>query len=51
MEVRKAIIPDWKHEEKIDNDDDLRNDRRIKTTQPISIILVSFFSVNNVLSD
>ena len=29
----------------------LRNDHRIKTTQPISLILVSFFSEDNVLSD
>ena len=28
-----------------------RNDHRIKTTQPISMILVSFFSEDNVLSD
>ena len=44
MEVRKAIIPAWlkchKNEEKIDNDHILRNYYRIKTTQPISIILV-----------
>ena len=39
------------NEEKIDNDYVLRNDHRIKTTQPISIILVSFFSEDNVLSD
>ena len=39
------------HEEKIDNDYVLRNDHRIKTTQPISMILVSFFSEDNVLSD
>ena len=31
------------NEEKIDNDYVLRNDHRIKTTQPISMILVSFF--------
>ena len=29
----------------------LRNDNIIKTTQPISIILVSFFSEGNVFSD
>ena len=29
----------------------LRNSRRIKTTQPISMILVSFFLEDNVLSD
>ena len=51
MEVRKAIIPD-KNEEKIDNDYVLRNDHRIKkTAQPISMILVSFFSEDNILSD
>ena len=39
------------NEEKIENDYVLRNDNRIKTTQPISMILVSFFSEDNVLSD
>ena len=39
-----------KNEEKIDNDSVLRNDHRIKTTQPLSMILVSFFS-EDVLSD
>ena len=39
------------NEEKFDNDYVLRNDHRIKTTQPISMILVSFFSEDNVLSD
>ena len=39
------------NEEKIENDHVLRNDHRIKTTQPISMILVSFFSEDNVLSD
>ena len=39
------------NEEKIDNYYILRNDHRIKTTQPISMILVSFFSEDNVLSD
>ena len=39
------------NEEKIDNDYVLRNDYRIKTTQPISMILVSFFSKDNVLYD
>ena len=29
----------------------LMNDHRIKSTQPISLILVSFFSEDNVLSD
>ena len=54
IEVRKTIIPDWKcheNEEKIENDDVLRNDHKIKTTQPISMILVWFFSENNVSSD
>ena len=54
MEVRKAIIPDWKcheNEEKIENDTVLKNYHRIKTTQPISMILVSFLSEHNVLSD
>ena len=36
---------------KIADDYVLRNDHRIKTTQPISMILVSFFSEDNVLSD
>ena len=52
MEVRKAIIPAWKcheNEEKIDNDRILRNDYRIKITQPISMILVSFCSEDGVL--
>ena len=40
-----------KYEEKTDNDYVLRNDHRIKTTLPISMILVSFFSKDNVLSD
>ena len=40
-----------KNEEKIDNDYVLRNDHRIKTTQPISMIFISFFSEENVLSD
>ena len=40
-----------KNEEKIDNDRVLKNDYRIITTQPISMILVSFFSEDNVLSD
>ena len=40
-----------KNEEKIENDHVLRNDHRIKTTQPISMILVSFFSGDNVLFD
>ena len=35
----------------IDNDHVLRNDHSIKITQPISVILVSFFSGDNVLSD
>ena len=39
------------NEEKIENDYVLRNDHIIKTTQPISMILVSFFSEDNVLSD
>ena len=39
------------NEEKIEHDHVLRNDHRIKTTQPISMILVSFFSEDNVLSD
>ena len=38
------------NEEKIDNDRVLRNDHRIKPTQLISMILVSFFSEDNVLS-
>ena len=41
-----------KHEwREIDNDHVLRNDHRIKTAQPISMILVLFFSEDNVLSD
>ena len=39
------------NEEKIDNDNVFRNDHIIKTTQPISMIFVSFFSEDNVLSD
>ena len=54
MEVKKSHYP-WlkchKNEEKIDNDYVLRNDHRIKNTQPISMILVSFFSEDNILSD
>ena len=38
------------NEENLDNDSVLRNNHRIKTTQPISVILV-FFSEDNVLSD
>ena len=37
--------------EEIDNDYVLRNDNRIKILKPISKILVSFFSEDNVLSD
>ena len=37
------------NEEKSDIDYVLRYDHRIKTTQPISLILVSFFSEDNVL--
>ena len=40
-----------KNGEKIDNDYVLRNDHRIKTTQPIWTILVSFISDDNVWSD
>ena len=39
------------NEEKIDNDHVLRNYHRIKTMQPISIFLVSFFLNDNVLFD
>ena len=39
------------NEEKIENDYVLRNYHRIKTTQAISMILVSFFLEDNVLSD
>ena len=39
------------NEEKIENDYVLRNYHKIKTTQPISMILVSFFSEGNYLSD
>ena len=54
VEVRKNCYPCLKcheNEEKIDNYHVLINDNRIKTTQPISMILVSFFSEDNVLSD
>ena len=34
-----------------ENDHVSRNGQRIKTTQPTSMILVSFFSVENILSD
>ena len=37
--------------EKIDDDYVLRNYHRIKTAHPISVILVSFFSEDNALSD
>ena len=40
-----------KNEDKISNDYILRYYNRIKTTQPISMILVSSFSEDNVLSD
>ena len=39
------------NEEKIDNVNVSRNYHGIKTIQPISMILVSFFSEDNVLSD
>ena len=39
------------NEEKFDNDYVLSIDHRIKTTQLISMILVSFFTEDNVLSD
>ena len=53
MEVRKAITHEWKvtkMKRKL-RDYNLRNYHRIKTTQPIAMILVSFFSEDNVLSD
>ena len=39
------------NEEEIDNDYVLRNDHRIITTEPISMILVSFFLEDSVWSD
>ena len=53
MKVRKplSLTECHENEEKIDNDYVLRNDHRIKTTQPISMTLISFFSEDNVLSD
>ena len=39
------------NEEKIDNDYVLKNYHRIKINQPTSMILVSFFSEDDVLSD
>ena len=51
---QKNHYPWLKHytnEVKIDNDAVLRNDNRIKTTQPILMILLSFFSEDNGLSD
>ena len=39
------------NEEKFDNDYVFKNGHRIKTTQPIPMILVSFFSEDNDLSD
>ena len=51
---QKSHYPCLKHlekEERSDIDHVLRNYHRIKTTQPISLILVSFFSEDNVLSD
>ena len=53
-ESQKSHYPCLKrheNEEKNDIDHALRNDHRIKTTQPISLILVSFFSEDNVLAD
>ena len=41
----------YENEEKFENDRVLRNGNRINTTQPISIILVSLFSEDNVQSD
>ena len=53
MEVSKTIIPDSNitrmKRKSTTFDYVLRNDHRIKTTQPISMILVSFFSEDNVL--
>ena len=34
-----------------ENEEKIDNDHRIKTTQPISMILVSFFSEDNILSN
>ena len=48
---QKSHYPWHENEEKIDNDYVLRNDHRIKTIQPISMILVSFFSEDNVVFD
>ena len=52
---QKAHAYPWlkchENEEKIDNDYVFRNYHRIKTTQPISMIFVSIFSEDNVLSD
>ena len=48
---RATMYGSYENEEKIDNDNVLRNDHRSKTTRPISMILVSFFSEDNVLSD
>ena len=50
MDVRKAMTC-HENEEKIEHDYVLRNDNRINTTQPIEMVLVSFFSGDNVLSD
>ena len=54
MEDRKAIIPDWnvtRKKRKLDIDYVFRNDHKIKTTQPTSMILVSIFLEDNHLSD
>ena len=50
---QKSHYPRLCHEdeEKIENDYGLRNDHRITNTQPISMILVSFFSEDSILSD
>ena len=51
QESQNPWLKCYENEEKIENYHVVRNDHRIKTTPPISMILVSFFSEDNVLSD
>ena len=53
MESEKPLSLPERHEneEKIDDDHVLRNYHRIKTSPQIPMILVSFFSEDNILSD
>ena len=54
MEVRKVIIPDWnvtRTKRKLTMTMFWEMTIESKTTQPITMILISFFSEDNVLSD